>query len=54
MKATFTDALLHLPVDATLRSYLQREGLNLPDDFDWSDTATTSPRVKILVAPIEP
>jgi len=45
MKATFTDALLHLPVDATLRSYLQREGLNPPDDFDWSDTATTSAKL---------
>jgi hypothetical protein len=35
---TYADALLHLPVDATLRTYLEQQGLVLPDHFDWTNS----------------
>ena len=50
MKLTYADALLHLPVDPTLRAYLSREGLVLPADFDWADDAITS---SALIAQIQ-
>ncbi len=39
---TYADVLLDLPVDATLRTYIERQGLVLPSDFSWTDDATTS------------
>jgi hypothetical protein len=42
MKLTFVDVLLALPVDATLRDFLARAELALPDDFAWDDTPGTS------------
>lgn len=42
---TYADVLLHLPVDATLRGYLNHHGLALPDDFDWSDDTGTTTRL---------
>ncbi len=50
MKLTYADALLHLPVDATLRTYLAREGMVLPAEFDWTDQAATRNR---LIAAIQ-
>jgi len=52
MKPTFTyaDALLNLPVDTTLRTYLTREGMVLPTEFDWTDDAITS---SALIAQIQ-
>jgi hypothetical protein len=45
MKLTYADALLHLPVDATLRTYLTQQGMVLPSDFDWTDDPSTSRRL---------
>jgi hypothetical protein len=45
MKLTYADALLHLPVDTTLRTYLNRQGLVLPDEFEWTDESGTSNRL---------
>ncbi len=39
---TYADVLLHLPVDGTLRTYLENQGLALPADFDWTDDSTTT------------
>jgi hypothetical protein len=50
MKLTYADALLHLPVDATLRTYLNQQGMVLPPDFDWTDEPATSSR---LIAEIQ-
>lgn len=50
MKLTYADALLHLPVDATLRTYLNQQGMVLPSDFDWTDEPATSSR---LIAEIQ-
>ena len=50
MKLTYADALLNLPVDLTLRTYLTREGMVLPSDFDWTDDAITS---SALIAQIQ-
>lgn len=45
MKLTYADALLNLPVDATLRTYLTQQGMALPPDFDWTDDPVTSKRL---------
>jgi hypothetical protein len=42
MKKTYLDVLLELPVDATLRDFLNSHGLPLPDGFVWEDTPETS------------
>ncbi len=42
---TYADVLLHLPVDVTLRCYLENHGLALPADFDWADDSTTTERL---------
>ena len=39
---SYLDILLCLPVDATLRTYLERSRLPLPDTFDWIDDTRTS------------
>lgn len=45
MKLTYADALLNLPVDATLRTYLNQQGMEFPPDFDWTDDPATSNRL---------
>lgn len=42
---TYADVLLDLPVDTTLRTYLDRQGLTLADDFDWTDDTDTTDRL---------
>ena len=42
---TYADVLFHLPVDGTLRTYLENQGLALPPEFDWADNATTTERL---------
>lgn len=42
MKMTFVDVLLALPVDATLRDFLTRAGLTMPEHFGWLDTPESS------------
>ena len=39
---SYLDILLCLPVDATLRTFLERSRLPLPDAFDWIDDTRTS------------
>ena len=39
---TYADVLLNLSVDATLRTYLEHQGLALPADFNWADDTTTT------------
>lgn len=39
---TYADVLLNLPVDATLRAYLEHQGLALPGDFNWTDDTNTT------------
>lgn len=40
---TYADVLLHLPVDATLKTFFfDKENLALPADFDWADETNTS------------
>ena len=50
MKLTYADALLHLPVDSTLRSYLTQQKMAFAPDFDWTDQASTRNR---LIAAIQ-
>ena len=50
MKLTYADALLHLPADATLRSYLTQQGMVFAPDFDWTDDLATLNR---LIAAIQ-
>lgn len=47
--ATYADILLHLPADATLRTYLSKQGLLLPADFEWTDDTATSQRLINLI-----
>ena len=42
---TYADVLFHLPVDGTLRTYLENQGLALSPEFDWADNATTTERL---------
>ena len=42
---TYADVLLNLPVDATLQDFLTRQGLALPQDFDWTDDTGTTTRL---------
>ena len=42
MRMNWVDILLELPVDAVMREYLEVNGLEMPDDFGWSDTPQTS------------
>lgn len=42
---TYADVLLHLPVDSTLRSFVDHHGLKLPDDFDWADDTAATTRL---------
>jgi hypothetical protein len=42
---TYADVLLDLPVDSTLRAYLDLHGLALPVDFDWTDDSSTTTRL---------
>lgn len=44
MKSYF-DILLNLPADETLRIYLEKLGVELPPDFEWSEDAATSHRL---------
>lgn len=39
---SYHDILLGLPVDATLRTYLEHQGLVLPSDFSWVEDTTTT------------
>ena len=39
---TYADVLLELPVDTTLRTYLEHQGLALPGDFNWADDTNTT------------
>lgn len=39
---TYADVLLNLPIDATLRNYLEKQGLVLSAEFDWTDATSTS------------
>lgn len=43
MCITFADALLALPVDATLRAFFERCSLALPPELDWNDRAAVTP-----------
>ena len=45
MKLTYADALLHLPVDAMLQSYLTQQGMVFAPDFDWADDPGTRERL---------
>ena len=46
---TYADVLLNLPVDTTLRTYLERQGLALSSDFNWvDDTNTTSALIEAI------
>ncbi len=42
---TYADVLLQLPVDSTLRSFVDHHGLKLPDDFEWADDTATTTRL---------
>lgn len=42
---TYADVLLNLPVDTTLRTYVDHHGLPLPGDFDWTDDTGTTTRL---------
>lgn len=42
MRMNWVDILLELPADAVLREFLEVNGLELPEDFDWTDTPETS------------
>ena len=42
MKKTWIDLLCELPVDATLREFLTGHGLQMPDDFAWTDKPETT------------
>ena len=42
MRMNWVDILLELPADAVLREFLEVNGLELPEDFDWADTPETS------------
>ncbi len=46
---TYADVLLHLPVDSTLRDFLNHHGLVLPHDFGWTDdTGTTNHLIEVI------
>jgi hypothetical protein len=47
---TYADILLHIPVDSTLRTYLEKQGMELPPDFEWADNTETSHRLIELIA----
>ena len=49
MKLTYADALLHLPADATLRSYLTQRGMAFAPDFDWADDLATLNRLIVAI-----
>ncbi len=42
---TYADVLLDLPVDSTLRTFLEDQGLALPDDFNWADDTGSTHRL---------
>lgn len=42
MKKTWIELLHELPVDAALRDFLTHQGLHMPDDFAWTDDASTT------------
>lgn len=42
MRMNWVDILLELPADAVLREFLEVNGLDLPEDFVWTDTPETS------------
>lgn len=46
---TYADILLSLPVDETLKTFLERQGLPLPPDWQWTDNVSTSRRLIALV-----
>lgn len=51
MKKTWIELLHELPVDTTLREFLTGHGLNMPDDFAWTDLPeTTQALIDALVA----
>ncbi|HHW4677963.1 MAG TPA: hypothetical protein ACQGQH_00450 [Xylella sp.] len=51
MKKTWIELLHKLPVDTTLREFLTGHGLNIPDDFAWTDLPkTTQSLIDALVA----
>ena len=46
---TYADILLSLPVDETLKTFLERHALPLPPGWEWSDNTGTSRRLIRLV-----
>lgn len=46
---TYADILLSLPVDETLKTFLERHALPLPAGWEWSDNTATSRRLIRLV-----
>ena len=46
---TYADILLSLPVDETLKTFLERHALPLPPGWEWSDHTVTSRRLIRLV-----
>ena len=46
---TYADILLSLPVDDTLKTFLERHALPLPAGWEWSDNTATSRRLIRLV-----
>ena len=39
---TYADILLNLPVDDTLKTFMERHALPLPEGWSWSDSVQTS------------
>ena len=46
---TYADLLLNLPVDETLKTFLERHALPLPEGWQWTDSTSTSWRLIRLV-----
>ena len=46
---TYADILLNLPVDETLKTFLERHALPLPEGWQWTDNTATSRRLIRLV-----
>jgi len=42
---TYADILLSLPVDDTLKTFIERHALPMPESWVWSDTVQTSRRL---------
>ncbi len=46
---TYADILLHLPVDDTIKTFMERHALPLPEGWRWDDTVHTSRRLAGLI-----